>query len=163
MVDQEVGRFEIAMQYAALVGVMNRPGQFFNQGGRCRRIAESRADIREPAPLDQLHRVVLAVPLFAHRVDRDDVGMIQPRGRFGFRHKPFAFRIAGELPRQNHLQRHMPAQIALLRAEHHSHRSASQFFKNLKFAEAQPDQRGIRFFGIGLGGSEYERTDAART
>ena len=79
-VEQDVGRLEVAVQDAALVGVVDRPGD-----GRQQAAAASRAGRRarpdasgQAAALDQLHAEVVLALVLADLVDRDDVGWSRP-------------------------------------------------------------------------------------
>ncbi len=60
----------------------------------------------------------------ANFVDGHDVGVIQLSRRLGLGLKTLHLRTAGQLPRQDHFERHGPVQAYLARPEHDPHAAA---------------------------------------
>ncbi len=115
VVDQDIGRFQIAVQDSALVGVLHRVGDCRHQLGRRPRLLEFREPLREISPLDELHAEEATAVLFADVVDRHDIGMIELGDRLGLVAKPP--RGIGTRPPgvTNHLERYQAVE-AFLRA-----------------------------------------------
>ena len=94
---------------------------------------------REVLALQELHRDVGEIVLFAGVVDRDDVGMSEtPRG-LGFAEKPLfdVLQLVGlELLRQRHrLDRHHAADLGILAEVDDAHRALAQLLLHLVAAE----------------------------
>lgn len=69
--------------------------------------------------------------VFAERVDRADVGMIEPRGRLRFADKPLhAMGVAGKF-RRYELERHMSTESRFQRLIDHTHAAAAQLGDDL--------------------------------
>ena len=84
-VEQDVGRLEVAVDDALLVGGVHGPGQRLDQrGGLGRAAAACRpaAAARLP-PVDELQREERQAVVLADLVDLDDVGVLQPGDRLG--------------------------------------------------------------------------------
>ena len=80
----------------------------------------------------------------AHLVDGYDVRVVQVRRRLRFRMEPFDLLLAGQLPGEDHLDRHHPVQAHLPRAVHHSHGTPGEFLQQLVIADAAEDGTGGR-------------------
>src|SRR5881409_1471273 len=68
-------------------------------------------------------------------VDRDNVGMIQIRGRLGLNSKPLNERGRSQFARQDHFQGHQPVRTALPRLENNPHSAATDLFDYVVVAE----------------------------
>ena len=78
-------------------------------------------DCVEPLALDELHGVIADIPVLAHIVDRNDVGVVQPCRGAGLAAEPLLDQpVAGNLPWQD-LERHAAAQRDLLGLVHDAH------------------------------------------
>ena len=129
-----------------------RPG--WESGRAAVRIpAAERVDpIGEGRAVDELHGVVVDAALAADRVDRDDVGVVQMRGRLGLDAEP------GDLPRvdgggeREDLQGHPTAQRVLLGLVDDAHAAAAELADDAEVAE--PGTVGVparRRIGVGSG------------
>jgi hypothetical protein len=95
------------MQYAALMGIVNRAGQRSDNlySGMDWHWLSLHGLVQAPA-LDKLHAVkteTVAIPYF---VDRHDVRVVQARRRFGFDPESFHPISTTQLPDRNALERH---------------------------------------------------------
>jgi len=89
VVQQDVGRLHVAMQHAALVGMMHRVCHIDHHLRRTARIVQPAAAVLlQIAALHQLHRKVLNAIHLAHVIDRHDARMVQLGHRDGFFQKP---------------------------------------------------------------------------
>ena len=135
-VEQNVRRLQVAMDDPMPVGMMDGPGDAapidrrVPAGDRPARQLAGQAD-----PLDELHREeVLPIDL-ADLEDRDDVRVLQPRRRLGLGAEPLDVLVVREPARQDHLERHDPAQVHLPGAIDHAHTAAGDFGDQLIVAE----------------------------
>jgi len=152
-IDQDVRRFEVAMQDPLLVRVVDGLGDGFHPFGRAPRrnrcLAERLAKI---LPLNVVHREVVKALVFADFVDPYDVRMLQAgRGsRLGLEAEDGV--LARELRRQDHLHRHGAIQADLPRPEHDAHAAARDLLEQFVVAEVGhasevfrlPEDRRIR-------------------
>jgi hypothetical protein len=97
--------------------VDGRRGQGTLVGARCRFSLHEAAqppqiveDLIQGMPLDELHGIVVHPLIFAHTVDRHDVGVVQPRRRAGLESEPL--NLGGREPPvlEEDLERDVPAQ-----------------------------------------------------
>ena len=87
-------------------------------------------------PFDQVHgEVVLPIEL-ADLENADDAGVPQPRRGTGFLIEAAHGIGRGKLGREDHLHRHLPAEINLPRTIDHAHPAAAQLGEQLVAAEA---------------------------
>src|SRR5262249_52647149 len=78
-------------------------------------------DLMEPLAPDVLHRVIVVAPLLADLEDRDDVGMVQPRGSASLPPKALPqHRLLGGL-QEHDLQGHESTERELLGLVHPTH------------------------------------------
>src|SRR5206468_10396069 len=68
-------------------------------------------------------------------VDRDNVGMVQIRGRLGLNSKPLNERGRRQFASQDHLQGHQPVRTTLPRLENNPHSAATDPLDDVVIAE----------------------------
>jgi len=127
-VEQHVRGFEVAVQDAAFVGVLNRLGDCLDAGGRVsgrHGIVPHR--LCQVAAFDVVHREVLLALVFADFMDGDDIWMPQTGRGFGFRTEPLHRFIAGKMSGQDHLHDHGAVQTHLPRLIDYAHPAAGDF------------------------------------
>ena len=79
VVEQDVGRLEVAVEDAALVGVVDGPAASATSRAAARgSFCEAVEPLGEAAALDQLHAEVVLALVLADLVDRHDVGVVEP-------------------------------------------------------------------------------------
>ena len=138
-IEQHVGRFEIAVENALGVRVVDRFRDAHHAtrsaGGRQRSGAHH---LRQRRPFDQCHREERLPIDHPCVVDRHNVGMSQaPRCcRLGVQ-TPLPL-LTCERAAQQNLQRHDAVQASLPRAIHDAHSTTRQFLQQIVIAEA-PD------------------------
>src|SRR5437899_3558873 len=85
--------------------------------------------------------------MFAHAIDRHDVGMMETRNCFGFGLETLYELAAGKLPKKQNFNRHNPVERTLPRAIYNAHAAAGQFFEQLiiaKYLSRGRDSAGYR-------------------
>ena len=93
-------------------------------------------DILERDEIDAVDRINL--------VNRDDVRVIEGRGRFGFADEPpRAVRVAGRV-RPKHLERDHPIQAGIERAVDHAHAAAPERREDAVVTEQPSDHGGTQ-------------------
>ena len=127
-VNQDVARLEVAVQNAALMGVMDRPSHGSQHLSRARGLHAGRRAAEAPA-LDQFHGEVVLAVLLADLVDGHDVGVIERCGGLGFALEALNVGRGGELSGENHLDGDQAIEAQLQGLVHHSHAAARQFFQ----------------------------------
>ena len=95
-INEHVGGLQVAVQDAALVGVVHGPDHVDHALDLRARIAPG--VLRQRGPLDELHRVVLLAFMLADLVDRHDVGMVEVGRRLGLGAEPLDVRLEAKLP-----------------------------------------------------------------
>ena len=101
-IEQNVSRLDVAMQNAVLVRVMNSARHFRNEFRRApdrHRLAPG--DFIKLAAFDELHAEVARAIALADFVNRNDAGMIQTGGGFGFAAKALQMRFGGPMSKAN--------------------------------------------------------------
>ncbi len=89
----------------------------------------------EGRPVDELHGVIVDPALAADRVDRDDVRMVQVRGRLGLDAEPgYLLRVDGGGERED-LQRDATAQRVLFGLVDDAHPAAAELADHAEIAE----------------------------
>ena len=83
---------------------------------------------REVPPLDQLHGIERVPLMPPDLVDRHDVRMVETHNRLGLNQESADLRLGGELPGEDHLQRHHPIQADLPRLVNDPHPTAGNLF-----------------------------------
>ena len=102
-------------------------GTGFTHGRRVGSMATPKlADHRgEARPLDELHGVVVLIAVGPHRVDRDDVRVIEQRGRSGFELEPGPLAAVGHRTVRQHLHGHPAPECDLFGLVHDRHSPAA--------------------------------------
>ena len=155
LVDQNVGRFQIAMQQPLAMCAIDRAADDGQQlGGQPRRHGSFGQPLRQRMAADVFHAEVRVPLRFADFVDRDHRRVIELRRCRRLGAKPLAFRRRSELAAQNHLDRHLPIQADLTSAKDETHAPPSHFFEQLVVAESvrQRERQAGCVFGKRLGG-----------
>jgi hypothetical protein len=109
--EEDVGGFEVAVDNAPLVGVVDGPGQGLQQPGRrAGRPGRALQPVGQAAALDILQGQKGPALVLADFVDLHDVGVAQPGHRLGLGLKPRPLPVAGIGPRPDHLEGHQPVE-----------------------------------------------------
>ena len=140
-INEHVGRFEVAVQHAALMGIVDGlcdlfyvPRRLFGRQRSCA------YEIGKIVPLDEIHREIGLAFRLAHFVDTDDVRMLETRRCLRLRTEPFDRRPAGELTGQDHLERHLTVEIGLVSAIDHAHSTARDLSQEFVIAKGTGKQ-----------------------
>ena len=140
-VDEHVGRFEVAVQHAALVSIVDGLRDLLHvargPSGRQRPRAHKVGKI---VALNEIHREVGLAFHFAYFVDTDDVRMLETRRCLRFGTEPFDGRPAGELAGQDHLECHLTVEVGLASAIDHAHSTARDFSQEFVIAKGTGKQ-----------------------
>ena len=95
--EEDVGRFEVAVDHAALVGRMHGPRQRLHQRRRLTGRLRDAPQLRfQAAAGHELQGEVRAALVFAYFIDADDVGVFQAGQRFGLAAKASRLARAGD-------------------------------------------------------------------
>ncbi len=128
MIDQEVGRFDVAMEDPHAVGIFERLGRLEAQSRRLDRAEAARAVVSplddhlgERSPGDHRHREVMDTTLVSRGEERDDVRMIERRDRVGLHPEACELAIVRAAGPRQDLQGHAPSQGDLLGLVDHRH------------------------------------------
>ena len=147
VVQEDVGRLEVAVEHAALVGVVNGVGHRRQQPrGVARRQGPRR--LGETASLEEFHTQIGVAVTDADVVNGHDVGVVEAGGGLGL--GPEALEVFGrrQRPGQQHFQGDDAVEALLPRLENDAHAAAGDLFLDLVIAEVaearQPDGRGRR-------------------
>ena len=90
--EQQIGRLQVAVDHAVVVGMLQRAGQLDAEPGRFAPI-EAAAGLQlvfEIRAVDQLHGVEDTPCLFAEAVEPDDIRVLELLERFDFDFEPLA-------------------------------------------------------------------------
>ena len=144
LVQQDVGRLEVAVQDSPLVGVLDRFGDVGQQGRDGPRVVLVGVQPgAQAAAGNQLHAEILLTLVFAYLVDGDDAGVVKLSHGLGFVLEAAKVDIVGEDAGPDHLQRHQPVEGDLAGLVHHPHAAAAQLLVDLVVAEiAHPGAAG---------------------
>jgi len=139
-IDQDVGRFEVAVQDAVLVGIMHGLGDAADvSGGLARRQRTAADEAGQILAFDIIHREERLALDVADFVDGDDVGVPQAGGGLGLAMEAFNSLPAGERAQQEHLHGDDPVQADLAGAVNNPHPAVGDLFQQFIVAEgAQP-------------------------
>ena len=131
-VHQDVRRFDVAMEDAALVGVMHRPRDQRHEASRfSRSVAQSGEGSGQAAALNELHCEVVLTLMFADLVDRDNVGMVEQGGGLGFSAEAPDIGGGGQLSGKDDLQRDDAVGVDLSGLVNQAHAAPAQFLQHL--------------------------------
>ena len=163
-VNNHIGGLEVAVQDAALVRVVHRPGQqpqdLRGAAGRQRPAA---ANLRQVAAGHQIHRVVWLAVHLAVVVDRDDVRVLQAGGRGGFQLKPAQGNFACVGTRQQKFYCHGAAECRLPRRIDHPHAAPADLLHQLVGAKRPRKHRMPRRRGFIAHRFQHRAKHAGRT
>ena len=145
VVDEDVGRLEVAVEHAPSVGRLHRVGHLGQQPGPlagrdaalCQPPGEGRA-------VDQPHAVEGMSAAFAHLEDRDDARMVEVRGGLGLAAKPRQVGRTGQVPPEEHLDRHGSSQAPLQGPVDDAHAAAADLLEQLVVAQRHRQRRDAR-------------------
>ena len=136
-VEQDVGRLEVAVDDAVLVGVLRRPRRPADQLRPPRAgAAGRRRPLRQALALDEPHAEVMLPVVLADLVDRHDAGMVEVGGGLGLGVEPLDVGVVGELAGEDHLEGHGAVQADLPRLVDDPHAAAGDLAEQLVVAEA---------------------------
>jgi len=129
-VEQDVSGFDVSMEDATLMRIMNCPGQL---GDQFRYVTDRhRFALRDGIELAAIHEshaeVTGAIPL-ADLIDGDNARMIEAGGGFRFQTKALKMRFGRPLTKTDHFQRHCAVKTFLPRAKHYSLTASANFFQ----------------------------------
>ena len=135
-VEQHVGRFQVAVEDAALVGMVDGPRYLSQSPGRLpRRVHHPVEPPIEASAVEQSHAEVMVALMLAHLVDRHDVRVVEVGHGLGLDAEPVDIGRAGEPAGQDHLQGHHTVQADLPRLVDDPHPAAGDLLKQLVVAE----------------------------
>ena len=133
---EDVGRLQVAVEDAALVGVVDGPCDRRHQPCRGARISAESLDLRgQVAAVDELHAEVVVAVVLADFVDRHDVRVVEVRGGLGL--EPEALQVvgSGEAAGTHHLEREHAVQAHLAGLVDDSHTPLGDDLDQLVVAE----------------------------
>ncbi len=120
--DQHVRRFQVAMDDAVLMRVLERREQLERQPRDAVEVA--RRACAEIAAVHELHDEERRRAVTADVVDRDESRVVERRRRARLVQQA---RLLGDLDRAEHLHRDVPAELEIVSAEHFAHRAATEW------------------------------------
>ena len=145
-VHENIGRFQIAMQNALLVGIMNGLGEGLHPAGdapkidfRTRRLLDQSSEVLS---FDVVHREIMLSGVLPDFVDGHNVRVLQIGGRLGFGKEPLHAGGARELSGEDHFDGNCPIEAALAGFVDRAHAAACDFL--VQFIVAKEPQRGQR-------------------
>ncbi len=143
-VDEDVGRFQITMNDALLMRVVDGRRNFPEMTRRRSRGQGTAArDIRETLSFDEIHREVVLAFVFTDVVDGDDVRVAQAGRSFGLGAEAFHKRVAGEAPKEQHLHGNDAVQRDLPGAINDAHTPARDFVEQFVVSERPQAWRNL--------------------
>jgi hypothetical protein len=173
-VEQEVGRLDVAVDDAHLVGVLQRLGRLGAQARRVpavfgararavrraghpaggargrggdpvRRAVPQLADrLRQGPPFDELHGVVVDAPLAPDRVHRHDVRVVEQRGGLGLVSEPLELSGIERRGERQDLEGDPAAEGELLGLVHHPHPAAADLADQAEVPQQAQSRRDRR-------------------
>ncbi len=145
LVDQDVGRLEVAVQDAPRVRVRHRLGRLGDQPrGGPRLLLVAGHQRHQAAAGHQLHAEVMLALVLADLVDRHDAEVVEQRDGLGFILEAAKLVVAGEEPGLDHLQRDGPVEADLTGLVDDPHAAAAQFAPDLVVAEVADGRYAAR-------------------
>jgi hypothetical protein len=166
-IEQNVVRFDIAMQNPALMGMMDGPDDFHHElGGLARGHRAAAQFLPESRPVNEAHGKEMPADILAYFVDGRDMGMIEPRRRFRFGMKALDHTRGSQFAGGDNLKRDLAVGAALTGAEDDAHATARYFaeqFVAAKFAALEQVRwrSGILLFSEG-GQRHVEQTTCTK-
>jgi hypothetical protein len=143
VIDQDVGRLEVAVEDAALMRVVHRLGGLGHQPCRGARVGGVVGQpLLEARPADELHGEVAPPVVLADLEDRHDVRVVQQRDRLGLVLEPSQFVIAGQDVGPEHLEGDGPIEADLAGAVDDPHAAAAHLLDQLVVAEVTDERAG---------------------
>ena len=132
LIHQDVRRFQVAVDHAALVGVIHCRADLLEQRQRLTQAGPRLGQVPvEAQPVDVLHGEVEPACAYTGVEDGDDVGVSQGRGQFDLALEAPPGGLARERPLEHHLQSHAAFRAKLDRLIDHALAAAVQFFEEL--------------------------------
>jgi hypothetical protein len=153
LVQQDVGRLEVAVNHAALVRVVDGLSHLHHERGRlAQREGSAGQALGQALPFDEAHGEIMLPLMLADLVDRHDPRMVQVGRRLGLDGEPANGDLVGELTRQDHLERYGPIQAHLAGLEDDAHAAAGDLADDLVVPEVADAGR----LGLGVRGGLVE-------
>ena len=145
---EDVGRFEIAMENAALVGVVNRTRDFLHRAhGLFEIAAELLCVFTECSLGDEGHAEKVLAVVFSNFVDRKDVGMVELGGGKGFGAKASEFCFSREPAFRDELDGDIAVELGLAGTIDRSHAALANALKDFVVSEGA-ERVVVVFFGL---------------
>ncbi len=122
LVQQDIGRLQVAMQDAALMGMVDGLGNDGDDAGRRAGIGGKIGEpLVEAAARDQLHAEEMPPLVPADLVDRHNVRVVELRDGLGLILKPQQLGFGGKAARFDHLEGDGPVERDLVGLENDAH------------------------------------------
>ena len=136
-VHHDVRRLDVAMHHALAVRVVERAGNLRENRlrHRNRKRLVLREQVIERAAVDVLHHEVQEAVLLLHRMDVDDVRMVELRRGARLGEEPVPHALTVREPRQHNLDGHAAVELQVLREKDGGHSAASELSPDLVLAE----------------------------
>src|SRR6266566_3654553 len=139
-IQQNVSRFDVSMQNAVFMCVMDRASYLRDE---LRRLANRHRPTTDHfvqlSAFDKLHaEIALTIPL-AYFVDGNDAGMVETGGSFRFAAKALQVRFGGPTAQANHLERNRAIQTFLMGAINYALTASTDFLQQLVVAQLPQD------------------------
>ena len=136
LVEEDVGRLEVAVDHAVPMGILDRLGDLHQQRGGLAWRQRSVGDLlRQALPLDEAHREIMLALVLADLEDRHDPRMIEVGRRLGLGMEAPDVGLVGELAGQDHLECDGPVEAHLPGLEDDAHAAAGDLADDLVIAE----------------------------
>jgi len=127
-INENIGRFEVAMEYSFLMCVMNGLGNRLKIPGCApRRKRFGPYQLGKTPPLHKIHREVILSFGLADFVNGHDIRVLKACSRGGLLPEPLHKFRTGKLAGQDHLNRDLTVQTLLPRAKNDAHAAARHF------------------------------------
>lgn len=157
-VEEDVARFQITVQHAALVRVVCGIGECRHERSNRSPLSCERPDARSQAPAGgQLHCEPRQSFVVARFVDGQDGRVVEFRQRTHLDLEPFAQLGDGGGERQQHLDRDVAIRRVLPGAIHDAHATPRQFVADRVAGNRQTRTPGFFSLGSGAGGRDASR------
>ncbi len=139
-VEQNVSRFNVAMQNTVLVSVVDGACHFRDQVNRApdgHRFA--RDYLVELSPFDEFHAEITRTIALTDFVNRDNTWMLETGRSFRFTTETFQMRFGGPISQTDHFERHSAIETFLTRAIDYALTAATDFFLDFVIAKVSKD------------------------